>query len=51
MEDDELFSGKSTGGINQQIEVVKTIGDIVYHLHAEDLFKEHFMEVVNAESN
>jgi len=33
------------------MEVVKTIGDIVYHLSPEDLFGEHFMDVVNADSN
>jgi arginase family enzyme len=31
--------------------VVKTIGDIVYYLSPEDLFKEHFIQVVNADSN
>ena len=31
--------------------MVKTIGDIVYYLSPEDLFKEHFIQVVNADSN
>jgi hypothetical protein len=48
--DDELFSGNYITG-NNSIEQKKTIGDIVYHLNPLDLFKDHFMDVVNADSN